>query len=66
MVEKPKVITPYDDIIKRKASALFSQVLPEYETFENAPIGNKERAIFENYVPIGLSPVTAVKLETSD
>lgn len=59
-IDKPTAVTSYDDIINRGIKAAFTKVLPEWETFQNAPPGSKERALFDNSENVGLNPVTVL------
>lgn len=58
-IDRPIVITTYDEIIDHGIKVAFAKVIPEWEQFHNAPIGSKERALFSNHVPITLTPDTA-------
>lgn len=59
-IDKPIAVTSYDDIINRGIKAAFTEVLPEWETFQNAPSGSKEHTLFENSENVGLNPVTVL------
>ena len=53
MIEKPIVIASYQDFLDRAEhnpghKSLFSQLLPEYEKFRDAPINPLERRIFKH------------------
>lgn len=58
-IDKPIVITTYDEIIDRGVKVAFAKVVPEWEQFHNAPTGSKEHALFTNHVSILLTPDTA-------
>lgn len=55
-IDKPMVITTYDQIIGKGIKMVSTPTLPEWERFHSAPSGSKERALFEVIVPMSVSP----------
>lgn len=61
-VDKPVVISTYDDIIEHGVHTGFASITPEWEIFKNAPLGSKEREIFERSFEINFSATTFLSL----
>lgn len=57
-IDKPFVITTYDQIIDHKIEVAFLKVVPEGGKFQNAPSGSKQHALFTNHIYIRLTPST--------
>ena len=46
-IDKPIVLTSYDDIIEKNVTSIFVKALPEWERFKSATKGTKERTLFD-------------------
>lgn len=63
-VEKPVVITTYDQVIDRGIKTIYTKVLPEWERFSNAPPGSTEWKLFQNSYEASLTPSNADKFRS--
>lgn len=60
-IDKPIAVTTYDDILNRRIKAAFTTVLPEWEKFRDAPVGSKEKRLYESGMSFSPTPEVVVK-----
>lgn len=66
-LDKPIIISSYDQVIERNIKLGSLTILPEWGTFVNAPEGSKEQIMFKNSEPVAMSmePTVALKIRSS-